>query len=211
MHPPPWICESLYRIHPQLRLAWHGREREHEDELNPGSFALIQLYHISDVQEFDDPATFRLTWGADPVEGADGATRLKRVDRGPIFNRHGTTKPDWDSAFRVPIFVATLDDDYEISMDDVISGGFLKDIKRWTVPIERRIRESADVAGRDLNSRAEDVGGQMADFLAHEANRPDATTVIMADKHAKPDMDNFEKKAERAHGQLEDYYTPPEV
>ena len=211
MHPPSWICESLYRIHPLLRLAWHGREKRHENELNPGCFALIQLYHVSDVAEFEDPTTFRLPWVADPVEGSDGATRLKRVNRGPIFNKEGGTRMDWDSAFRVPIFVATLDGAYDISTNDVLTGRFLDDVRRWMVPIKRRVSESAIEAGRRLESKAENVAGQMTDFLAYEANKPDAATAVMANKHAKGDMDKLEKRLEKAHGQLADYYSPPEV
>lgn len=211
MHPPSWICRALYRVHPQLRLAWHGREKAHENELNPGSFALVQLYHISDVKEFEDPTTFRLPWTADPIEGSDGKTRTKRVNRGPIFNKEGSTRLDWDSAFRVPIFVATLDEAYGITTEDVLNGSFLDDVRRWMIPIQRRVQESAIEAGRNLESKADDVAGQMTDFLAHEANKPDATTVIMADKHAKGDLNKLEKKLEKSHGQLGDYYLSPEV
>ena len=211
MHPPSWICRALYRVHPQLRLAWLGREKAYEDELNPGSFALVQLYHISDVKEFEDPTTFRLPWSADPVEGSDGTTRTKRVNRGPIFNREGGTRADWDSAFRVPIFVATLDSAYGMTIEDVLSGRFLSDVRRWMVPIERRVRESAIEAGRSLESKADDIAGQMSDHLAYEANKTDAATVIMANKHAKGDINKLEKRVERSHGELADYYSPPEV
>ena len=211
MHPPSWICRALHRVHPQLRLAWLGREKTSEDELNPGSFALAQLYHISDVQEFEDPTTFRLPWTADPVEGLDGKTRTKRVNRGPIFSRDGGTRADWDTAFRVPIFVATMDSSYGITTEDVLSGRFLSDVRRWMVPIERRVQESAIEAGRSLESKADDIAGQMSDHLAYQANKPDATTVIMANKHAKNDISKLEKKVETSHGELADYYSPPKV
>jgi len=211
MHPPSWICRALHRVHPKLRLAWLGREKAYEDELNPGSFALVQLYHISDVAEFEDPTTFRLPWTADPVEGSDGATRIERVNRGPIFNKDGGTRADWDSAFRIPIFVATLDESYDMTLEDVLSGRFLEDVRRWMIPIQKRIQESAIEAGKNLESRADNVAGQMTDFLAYEANKPDAASITMANKHAKPDMVKFEKRHEKAHGQLKDYYTPPEV
>ena len=179
--------------------------------MNPGCFALIQLYHVSDVEEFEDPTTFRLPWVADPVEGSDGATRLKRVNRGPIFNKKGGTRLDWDSAFRVPIFVATLDEAYDISTNDVLTGRFLDVVRRWMIPIKRRVRESAIEAGRNLESKANDVAGEIADAVQFEANKPDASTVIMANKHAKGDMNKLEKRLEKAHGQLADYYAPPEV
>ena len=172
---------------------------------------MVQLNHISDVKEFEDPTTFRLPWTADPVEGSDGKTRTKRVNRGPIFNREGGTRADWDSAFRVPIFVATLDKSYGMSIEDVLSGRFLSDVRRWMVPIQRRVRESAIEAGKTLESKASDVAGQMTDHLAYQANKTDATTVIMANKHAKDDITKLERKVEKSHGQLADYYSPPEV
>ena len=118
---------------------------------------------------------------------------------------------DWDSAFRVPIFVATLDEAYDISTSDVLTGRFLDTVRRWMIPIKRRVRESAIEAGRNLESKADDVAGEIADAVKFEANKPDASTVIMANKHAKGDMDKLEKRLEKAHGQLADYYSPPEV
>ena len=51
----------------------------------------------------------------------------------------------------------------------------------------------------------------MSDHLAYEANKTDAATVIMANKHAKGDINKLEKRVERSHGELADYYSPPEV
>jgi hypothetical protein len=182
--------------------------------LNPGSFALVQLYHVSDVAEstdFDETSTFRLPWVADPVEGGDGVTRMKRVNRGPIFSRDGSTRADWDSAFRVPIFVATLNEEYGMATEDVLSGRFLAEVRRWMIPIERRIKESAIERGVNLDSKANEVAGQMTDYLAYEANKPDATTVIQANKHCKEDMVKAENRLARSDTQLKDYYMPPEI
>ena len=209
MHPPAWICEALHRVNPQLRLGWAGKEKAHEDELNPGSFALVQLYHVSDVQDLDDPSTFRLTWDHEPYQTDDGVTRLKRVDRGPVFNKAGGLRRDWDSAFRVPIFVATLDEEYGFTIDDVVSGRFLETVRRWLTPIEDRIRASAREKGQELASRTSDVAGEIADAAWFEAKKHDSETVIMANKHCKDDMAAFESGKERAHGQLESYYEPP--
>jgi hypothetical protein len=136
---------------------------------------------------------------------------MMRTDRGPIFNKDGGARADWDTAFRIPMFVATLDEDYGMSLDDVLSGRFLSDVRRWMVPIEKRVRDSAIQAGRDLDSEASDVAGEIADAVAFEANKPDATTVTMANKHAKKEMQRFYSKKEKAHNSLKEYYLPPEV
>lgn len=83
MHPPSWICKELERIHPQLRLGWVGRDRSGPaDELNKGSFALIQLYHQRDASR-----TFFTPWNA----------------TGPVF---GT---DYDRLARVPVYLADIE------------------------------------------------------------------------------------------------------
>ena len=211
MHPPSWICRDLHRLHPQLRLAWAGRPAKHEDELNPGSFALVQLYHISDIQDIEDPTTFRLTWDLDPVEDEDGTTSLKRIDRGPIFAKDGSTRRDWDSAFRVPVFVATLDEEYGFSVDDVTSGRFLEKVEFWLRPIEKRLRSAAEVRGKELESKVDDIAGEIADATWHEAKKHDSATVIQSNKHSRDEMAEFEGRKERAHGKLKDYFQPPKV
>ena len=100
MHPPSWVCRRLHQLHPQLRLAWAGRQRQHDDELNPGSFALVQLYHVQDTGRVDNPTTFRLLWDVDPLVGEDGETTMVKADRGPVFSKNGTTHRDWDNLSR---------------------------------------------------------------------------------------------------------------
>ena len=179
--------------------------------MNPGSFALVQLYHISDVQDVNDPGTFRLIWDLDPVQTETGETRLERVDRGPIFAKDGSTRRDWDSAFRIPVFVATLDEEYGFGLDDVVSGRFLDTVRHWLRPIEQRLRESADVRGRELESRTDDVAGEIADATWHEAKKHTSSGLIMANKHCRDDMAAFEAQKERAHGQLRDHFQPPKM
>ena len=107
--------------------------------------------------------------------------------------------------------MATLDEAYGLTTEDVLDGFFLHVVRRWMTPIQNRVQESAYEAGKNLESKADDIAGQMTDFLAHEANKSDATTVIMADKHAKSDLNKLEKRLESSQGQLEDYYSSPEV
>ena len=51
MEAPRHVTEALYRVHKQARLGWVGREKGSPEELNPGSFALIQLYHARDASK----------------------------------------------------------------------------------------------------------------------------------------------------------------
>jgi hypothetical protein len=45
MHPPNWIVEKIEEIVPNARLGWIGEDRTSpDDELNQGSFALLQLF-----------------------------------------------------------------------------------------------------------------------------------------------------------------------
>ena len=210
MHPPVWICQALHQLHPQLRLGWAGRRRQHEEELNPGSFALVQLYHISDVGDLSDPETFRQPWDFQASTNGLGVTHLEHVERGPIFNRRGGSKRDWDSAFRVPIFVATLDESYGMDTEDITSGRFLGDIERWMVPIERRMREGARAKGKQVANAAEAVASEITKDLHRSSQKADEATVIMANKHAKPDLVEMDRRNE-ARGDLEDVFALPPV
>ena len=208
MHPPGWVCRRLAELHPQLRLGWAGRQRQNDDELNPGSFALVQLYHKQDTGSVDDPTTFRLLWDVDPVVDEHGETTIVRKERGPIFNKNGGTRRDWDSLSRVPVFVATLDESYGMDTSDVLSGRFLESVRLWMTPIERRMRESAREKGRQLAGAIDDVAHEATGDLLKEAQKSDAASVVMADKHARDDIVNLEKRVE-AQGKVEDSFELP--
>ena len=117
--------------------------------MNPGDFALIQLYHISDVGDLNDPSTFRTLWNVQPTLDENGDTRFEKIDRGPIFNKRGGTTRDWDPLFRVPIFVATLNEEFGVSVEDILTGRIVEHIKRWMRPIVQRVTESAVEQGKD--------------------------------------------------------------
>jgi hypothetical protein len=177
--------------------------------LNPGSFAIVQLYHIKDVGDPDEPVAYRTRWDIDFVADDFGDVGPKRVYRGPIFNRHGGTVPDWDPLFRKPVYVANLED-YGFSAEQVKSGEFLVTLKEWLTPIKRRIVESAREQGRVLQRATEDIADEATDFLWREAQKSDATSVIMANKHAKEGMAELERAKERG-ASLPSYYMPPGV
>jgi hypothetical protein len=195
LYPPSAICEGLYKIHPWLRLAWHMRAKTDPDECNPGSFAVIQLYHRRDAGTPDDPKTYLLHW----EEAGEG--------RGPIFNRHGGTSPDWDILSRFPIYVANLSE-FGITREQVFSGEFLNTIKYWLRPSRVRIEENAREMGKELKHKAAEIAGEQTDYLWSEANRADADRIIMPYSDSREQMAHWD--AQREFGQkLEDYYLPP--
>ena len=205
---PSWLCKAVYRIHPQLRLAWVGRDRKYEDELNAGSFALVQLFHIRDLGLDDASLQYKTRWDIEFVADEWGNSEGTRIRRGPVFSKNGTCTPDWDPLFRKPMYIANLED-YGIPLSEVLSGEFLGTVKEWLTPIKRRVIESAKEQGKLLKTKAEDIGDEAADFLWREAQRSDATSVIKANKHCKEEMATFEK-AKQAAAQLPSYYMPPE-
>ena len=90
MYAPAHICKALWRIHPWLRFAWAGKPTVGE-ELNPGSFAVVQLYHIQDAGKPDEEATYKKFWHVENHLDETNDLRCGRIDRGPIFNKDGGT------------------------------------------------------------------------------------------------------------------------
>jgi hypothetical protein len=173
-------------------LAWWGKPPDKEGAVNCGSFAIVQLYHINDAGLPDDPLLYREPWHTTVKLNEAGTETRVRVERGPIFNKNGTTKPDWDPLFRVPVFVMTVDDKYQypdgssFSERDLYTGKFIEGIKYFLTPIQNRIKRSKDTRVAELRSAAEDLGGEIGERLWHKANRPDtAADNTIAYKHVK--------------------------
>lgn len=170
MYAPAASCIALYRLHKWLRLAWAGRPAK-PGELNVGDFAVVQLYHVSDVGPPDDPLTYRTLWTHTIAPGSTGEKVLAPIDRGPVFNRLGGTERDWDPLRRVPVFVALLDGSYHypdgtpVRLEDVFSGKFLLAIHAWLRPIQDRIIRNRKQRTLDIRSKAEDLGHEMTDFV----------------------------------------------
>ncbi len=185
MHAPEHACRDLYRFHPQLRLAWLGTDRDENAEwgTNPGSFALVQLYHVNNVGRFEDGTehTFRAFWNLHTAEDEHGNAKRERISRGPIFNRWGGTKPDWDPLFRVPMFVATFDSSYcygdasPCDTMDVFNGKFMLAVERWCgTSVKDRVRQSNQERYNDWSHRANDLIDKATDELWADMNKPDA-------------------------------------
>jgi hypothetical protein len=193
MYIPGHICRQLYELHPQLRIGWFGRKRRYTGELNPGSFAVIQLYHIQDAGRPDEEHTYFTFWNP-PGHYF-----------GPIYNKDGGSRPDWDPVTRVPVCVANLED-FDIPLEDVLSGKFLLEVKEWMTPIRTRTVRSIKRRVKDLNDELEDIGGEAAEYLWRQAQRSDAETVVMADKHCRRDMERFEARKDWTNRMLGSYY-----
>jgi hypothetical protein len=217
MYAPSEMCERLYRIHPQLRLAWAGRPPAFEGELNPGSFAIIQLYHIQDAGRVGEEVTFRQFWDVDHVINETGDMDTRRIDRGPIFSRTGRVVRDWNTSLRVPIFVATIDDRFvdpvtelKLSTWDVYSGRFLDTMRYWLMPIKDRIKAQVELRNKEIAVAADEVGRDMADFLWWEANKASSRSdTSQARKFHKEERKKFEARQQELDEQARNTYRVP--
>lgn len=217
MHPPSDMCKRLWRIHPQLRLAWAGRPPTYQGELNPGSFAVVQLYHISDVGRPGEEHTFRQLWDVDWIADEYGYLKTKRVSRGPIFSKDGLPRKDW-SPLRVPIFVCTIDEAYHdavtgepLGADDVWSGKFLDSIRHWLMPIKDRVKKSHALRNQEIADEAEETAAEMGDFLLWEANKADQRSdASMARKFYRDELEAHEQKQQAADERLRNTYRVPD-
>lgn len=165
--------------------------------------------------DIDDPLTFREFWNVTTRVDEFGNAERVRANRGPIFSRHGSTKPDWDPHTRIPVFVMTLDDSYRypdgsvLQPDDVFSGKFIVAIRHGLKPIVKRVQDSGRSFARDLDNHAESLGREMGDFLWYEANKTGQTrdTSVTRDQ-ASAAMKTMEKRDRWRKG-FEDLYVPP--
>ena len=198
MHAPSPSCLALYRLYPQLRLAWAGRPPK-DGELNAGSFAVVQLYHTRDCGDRNDPITFREFWDTTTLPNELGEPERQRIERGPIFNRYSGTKPDWDRERRIPIFVMTLDKEYKypdgtpLSSDDVFSGKFILAVDAYLTDVKARLRASRAEHIKSLTNQADDMGKAMSDHLWRDANQTGQTRdTSVAYKHIRAEMPGAE-------------------
>ncbi len=204
MHPPSASCKSLFRHHPQLRLAWQGSPRKHKDDLNSGCFALVQLYHIDDVGSLDNPHTFREFWNIQSALDRHGDLTVERAYRGPIFNRDGGTERDWDPQYRVPIFVSTLDGGYcypdgePLTLEDIYTGKFMFAIEAWGISIKKRTKAAKVAKAHVVKSEMSNMSHMFMDDLKDEIKSdPSASSPIIARKHAYDHNKLQQERAER--------------
>ena len=183
MHPPAWVCRELAHIHPQARLAWLGKPAKGDDDLNAGTFCVVQLYHRRDAGTPDEPKTMRDFWFVEPE--VDPITRElyhRTVDRGPIFSKTGRPNHmDWDPLQRVPMTAAMVDP------EDVFSGKFLHALRtqlRKHAEFKARIREEKLERGRNMNLQRDELRETFADALHYQESRRD-NAINIAKEHMK--------------------------
>lgn len=218
MYAPAHACKALFRLHPQLRIGWVGRDKRNEDDFNRGSFAVVQLYHIQDAGTPDEPVGYREFWHVAPFLTENGELYNRRIDRGPIYNRLGGSTPDWDPLFRVPMFIMTLDEQFKyangevIKREDVFSGKFIEAVHYNLGGIVDRIVKGRRDRGRELDQKANDLGQEMGSFLWHEANKTGQTgnhTVTIEEKIAA--MKALHEPKWRRNKSFEEEFAPPPV
>ena len=206
MHPPEFVCKSLFRINRNLRLAWHGRPKQQveidKDETNCGDFALVQLFPAAVVGPLHDPNIFSELWEMSP-RMVNGRVEMVGIDRGPIFNKHGGTSRDWDPITQVPVYIINLGglgfDKYRI-----LSGEFLKFVPAWQSSARKRMKSSIESQYRAHKHELKELASEATDFLWKEANKTGATSPTVAWKHAKEDVTAMYEKQE--HRKLENAY-----
>ena len=209
MYPPSSSCRALYRLHKNLRLCWVGPKK---------CFGIVQLYHLSDVGDIDDPDyCYKELWNITTRETSPGYYERVGVDRGAIFNRFGGTSYDYDPLMRIPVWVATLNKDYQYAdgepirhPEDVYSDKFLLAVESWLAPIKDRLRHAAWKRGRDVVSHVEAMGEEMTDKIWHEGKRPDAATNHdIAYKHARKQISKNDYFVQTRKERLMKYWDLP--
>ena len=202
MWAPNHVAMALYRLNPSARLAWAGEPGKTEDELNAGSFALVQLYPIHQIGSLEEPLTPEELWHVTTRADEHGQPCRVRIDRGPIFNRHGGTRPDWDPIFFVPVFKVRFKD-YHMSNESVQSGAILPLLRRWMTPIKKRVQDSQEAAGKELKRKAREIGEEGGKRLWKEAMNHDSTSKILPyDASVRKEVDQFFQGNEG----IENYY-----
>lgn len=212
MEPPKQVCRALAEMHPQLRLAWEGKPRQSEDDLNAGNFAIVQLFHRRDCGTPDLPLTFREFWEVGPVMDDSGEVSLGRVTRGPIFSKKGTHTPDWDPKVRSPILIVALNEEFAypwgepLKTEDVYSGKFLLAVDAWLHPFFQRVRTARERAAREWLGKTKDEGREYGNSLWRHAMQADQETVIAPWKHIRGDVHKFMAKHEKAQEHAADLF-----
>ena len=203
MEASPFICRELGRLDPGFRLAWAGRPRRDPNELNPGGYALVSLARAQDIGPLDNPLIPNELWNITMRADRWGKPTMARIDRGPIFRRDGAPGVDWDPVAYVPVYVALLGD-YGMDNWAVQAGAVLPLVRVWQTSAKERRRKSAEAAGRALVHQTQDLAKEAHRRLMYEANKPTATSPVVAWKHAKKDVEEFYRRNQG----LENYYDP---
>lgn len=177
MHPPSAVCKAVSKLpRSKLRLAWHGPKRE---------FAVVQLYHIKDVNE-----GFQQEW--DP-------------NNGPVYGKDGR-RPDWDTLFFKPMFIG-LASDFDCDTRQVMNGQIEYELLAalsWAA--EEQWKKNRTEGRKALEARIDDVTGEMADFLWSKAQNTGETSIDVPWATARNSVEDMYHRKNVAERQLRKYY-----
>ena len=205
MHPPAWLCEGLYRVRPDLRLAWHGSKRKHKDDLNAGTFAIVRLAPVSEVGSLSNPRTYGALWDLAPQINDVGECEMLPHYKGPIFNRKGGTSRDWDPLFFVPMYSLNLEGQ-GITKSQIFAGAFLNGIEWGLNVMKARVAKANQAAYNDHKNEMQAIGNEAGKDLWKKANQSDASTVLTTREERVEAMKGFEKKKAKREARLKAYH-----
>lgn len=169
MYPPAFVCRKLYELDPQIRLAWLGFKPRYAGELNPGTFCIVQLWKKDHFGSHERPNTPNELWNVQPVRLSTGDVEMRRVDRGPVFNKDAGTRPDWNVLAHEVVYRANLKD-FGISLEDVMSGAILHKLGRFYRPLKERIEEDERERQWAMRHASEEMGREAGKRLHRALN-----------------------------------------
>lgn len=196
MHPPAFVCKRLYELDPEIRLAWLGFRPRYEGELNAGTFCIVQLWKRDHFGTHERPQTPSESWYVRPGIDENGREELVRIDRGPVFNRKGGTRPDWNVLAHEVIYKMNLKD-FGISTEDVVSGAVLGKIDRFYRPLKDRIEEDEREAIADMKRLAAENGREAGMRLHRALNQHDITYNPVPYEDVRKEL--MQREANREH------------
>ena len=150
MEAPPFVCQKLAEHHPGLRLGWDGEKDK---------FGLLMIFRKRLATK-----VYYEYWNW----------------RGPVFDKRGRPRPDWDSVVKTPMYLSDL------TPEDVYSGRVLWLARQWTRPLLAEYYRDCRKKGQDLESFADDVAHQAGLDLYREGQRDGSGAPIVAKKFIEP-------------------------
>lgn len=196
MYPPSHVCRALYRLDPQIRLAWLGFKPQYAGHLNPGTFCIVQLWAKDHYGTFEKPNIPSELWNVQPYREQDGSYQSRRIDRGPVFSKNGDPTPDWDLNAYEMVYRMNLKD-FGISTEDVLTGAILDKLERFYRPLKERIEESNRETIRMMKSRAEENGREAGMKLHRALNRHDVRYNIVPYEDQRKELQKLEEAKQR--------------
>lgn len=173
MYPPAWVCRKLKEMDPSIRVAWAGDEDADAEQLNPGMFVMVKLYHNRDAKH--------------TIAG----TPWYPGQHGPIYcpTKNGvTSRPDWDMHKYKPFWLA------EIPSEDLKSGKIIEDLRRWNTPWVERQKANLKAQSAKYKSRSMDISGALTDEMLWNSQKAESTRPVpVAKKFMSEDDKAFEQ------------------